>query len=596
MIIAETGAETATGRMRTGADPVPPPRSLEDVFGDPSQEGPLSHAAVLAADDAQELVVGAEHLLHEWGVNAEFVPARLGGRWTSTRAMVDRLMPIFRRDPALGLGFGVTSLMSAVHVDLAGNEAQRREVADQLLAGRPVAMGFYEMAHGNDLPGNTCRLDPAPGGGYVLRGVKEVISNLDRAARVVVLARTSDENGPRSHSLVLWDPSSATGDAGYRPHPRFHTSGMRGVGLGGADLDEVPVPGDAVLGTPGTAIETALRAFQVTRSVIPALSVGALDGMLHLALDHAAERRLYSTTVLDLPLSSRMLGVAHANLLLADALASAAVRALHVAPDDGFMLAAACKHLVPDLLADGLDELATLFGSTFYGRVAPYGVLEKTIRDLAVLPIAHGGRMTCVMAIVPLLPRWAKRPVAEPRQELLDDSAVEGEPDLRRLALTGGGGDGLTPVLTDPDVHAALTSASPRAARLLAAHATRLRELRTTVRGIPRTAFTARADAATANLAHEVTVLMAAAAAAGSWYAAQDTIAAGAGTSAADAGLLELALHRSAALLGLAGPDLDGRLRDLSVGTLRDRHARSLSMRHTAEALFGHGGRSPRGG
>ncbi|GAB3175721.1 acyl-CoA dehydrogenase [Myceligenerans halotolerans] len=550
---------------------------LEQVLGDPFAEGPFSYSSLLAADDARELSAGSEDLLHEWGANAELVPARLGGRWVSTREMVDRLMPVFRRDPALGLGFGVTSLMACVNVWLAGSPAQQRDVAGVLLDGGRVAVAFHELDHGNDLTRNACRLDDGPHG-RVLRGTKAVINNIDRADRVVLMARTSPQDGPRSHSLVLWDPASGEG---VRRHSRYRTAGMRGVRLGGTDLDGAPVPGGSLIGPEGTATETALRAFQVTRSVLPAMAIGSLDAALHVAVDYAAGRRLYGTTVLDLPYSRRILAVAWTDLLLADALASAAVRALHVAPEMSFLLSAACKYLVPELVQDGLDELATLLGSTFYGRVAPYGILEKLVRDLTVLPIGHAGGTSCLMSMVPHLPRWARGAPVPYEPRLLDDDALAGEPDLARLTLGVAGRDGLTGALHDEAARGALEAASPGAAALVGRHADRLDALAATVAASPRVRFTGLCDQETFDLARDLSVLLAASAVVGTWYAHRAE-----GTHRSDPRWLAATLRRSAALLGLAGPDLDGDAHDLAATTLVARRSGLRSTRLTAEPVF----------
>ena len=87
---------------------------LEVLFGDPHGDGPFDYAAIVTDDDARRLNGNAEEVLDTWGAAAEFVPAALGGRCTDTAAMVERLRPILRRDPAVGLGYGLTTLMAAV--------------------------------------------------------------------------------------------------------------------------------------------------------------------------------------------------------------------------------------------------------------------------------------------------------------------------------------------------------------------------------------------------------------------------------------------------------------------------------------------------
>lgn len=550
---------------------------LEHVLGDPFEAGPAGFDTVLAADAGCHLPDEAEHRLLAWGANAELVPTRLGGRWTSTRDLVDRLMPVFRRDAALGLGFGVTSLMAGVNVWIAGDEQQQQDVADVLLRGGRVSIMFHELEHGNDLTANACRLEDTPTG-LRLTGTKAVVNNVDRADLAVLMARTATQEGPRSHTLVLWDPTTTEG---VRAHARYRTAGMRGVRLGGVDLRGAPVHAGALLGGAGTAVEVALRAFQVTRSVLPALAVGSLDGALHVAGEYAAGRSLYGTTVLELPYTHRLVAVALGDLLLADALASTAVRALHVAPQECFLLSAACKYLVPELLQDGLDALATLLGSTFYAKVAPYGIVEKHVRDLAVLPIGHAGGMSCLMSILPHLPRWSRPRDVEPVPGLFDDDAVTGEPDLTRLTLAVGGRDAVTSVLTRPDVVRAVEAVDPRVGALVRAHAARLTTLVEQIRAASRSAFTGFAEGAVVELARDLTILLAAAAAVGTWHASYRQ-----GDPRDGAAWLSLTLARSGALLGVTGHDPTPHDRAYAVDTLQRRRAERRSMRLTAEPIF----------
>lgn len=122
---------------------------LEELFGDPFDvTGEFSYGRILAADSERQLVSWAEDVLQRWGFSAELVPTRLGGRWSSTEDMVRHLSPVFRRDPALGLGHGVTTLMAACNVWVGGGNRAQRRFADALLRGDRVAVAFHELAHG----------------------------------------------------------------------------------------------------------------------------------------------------------------------------------------------------------------------------------------------------------------------------------------------------------------------------------------------------------------------------------------------------------------------------------------------------------------
>ncbi|MGI5321191.1 acyl-CoA dehydrogenase family protein [Actinomadura nitritigenes] len=381
---------------------------LDKLLGDPWEAGnPTGFGALLEADEREEMHAESEEVLDGYGLNAEFVPAPLGGRFRRLDRLVEVMRTVWRRDPCLGLGYGASSFIASVNVWSAGDARQRREAAGLLLANRKIASVYHELAHGNDFSRAEFAAVRA-GSGWRLDGRKEVVTNLRRADAMVVFARTRPDPGSRSHSQFLV-PASEIPDGALRHLPRFPSSGMRGVQLGGAEFAGCPVPGDALLGEPGRGIETALTSFQLTRSALPAMCVGIVDTGLRAALACALDRRLYGGAVADLPYVRAVIGRAQADLLAADAFGTVVTRALHVLPGETGVSAPAVKYLVSRLLMDAMDGLATVLGAQSYLREGPYGVFQKLARDLAPAGFAHVSRAACQVTILPQLPRLARR-------------------------------------------------------------------------------------------------------------------------------------------------------------------------------------------
>ncbi|CAM5659133.1 hypothetical protein SROCM77S_01155 [Streptomyces rochei] len=103
------------------------------------------------ADDTREAPHATEALLTEHGLSAEFVPHDLGGRLKDLEELARVLRPLFRRDLALGYGFGITSLFAASSVWTAGDTHQRAALADVLLGGGRVAIVHREVAHADSI-------------------------------------------------------------------------------------------------------------------------------------------------------------------------------------------------------------------------------------------------------------------------------------------------------------------------------------------------------------------------------------------------------------------------------------------------------------
>lgn len=386
---------------------------LLGALGDPAN--PTGAAAILDADERAEMLPAGEALLHDYGLNAEFVPPGHGGRLDRADHLVEVMRGLYRRDPALGLGYGASSLIAGVTLWTAGDAVQTSFAARTLLDGRRIAVAFHELAHGNDMAGMELAAASAADG-LLLSGRKEVVTNLRRADTLVVLARTDPRPGPRSHSLVLVDRASAD-PARLTDLPRFATVGMRGVQLGGIGVDELPVPTSAILGPVGSGLESALKAFQITRTVLPAMMSGILDTGLRIAVGHLTGRQLYGGPATDLPYVRSQLADVFADLLRAEAFGAVGARALHLLPGQTSVYSSAVKFEVARLLLQAMDRLAELLGAHFYLRQGPTALFQKLLRDLAPVGFGHIARAACQMSLLPQLPLLARRSWSKPGAE-----------------------------------------------------------------------------------------------------------------------------------------------------------------------------------
>ena len=516
---------------------------LEARFGDPlDPDNPVGQAAVLAADERGELLAAGERHLDQVGLNAEFVPRALGGRFDDADRMARVLRAVFRRDCTLGLGYGITNFVGAVPVWTAGDAVQQRAVADLLLAGRRVSAGYTELAHGNDFTRNELRA-VARGDRLSVTGRKELVNNVSRADALLLFARTDDTPGSRGHSHLLVD-LTATDPGRVRQLPRFATAGVRGCLLGGIEFDDCLVPADSVVGVTGTAMETVLQAFQVTRAVLPSVTIGLLDTQLRTALGFVRRRRLYDRTVADLPHARGVLAGAFLDLLAADAMATVVARSLHVLPDETSVSTAAVKYLVPKLLQEAGYDLSILVGARSFLRDGPEAIFQKNLRDLQVVTFAHANAAVCQATIIPQLPRLAARSWfrAEPAPAPVFRPDLELPPlAFDRLAVTARGQDRLSATLVaafetvgdDPDL-------GPLLGGLIA----QFLDLSSECADLAPRNRTMVADRRTFVAAQRYATVLAAAAAVGVWQHATDPFL-------ADPAWITGVLHRLSTRLGL---------------------------------------------
>ncbi|MFJ2575116.1 acyl-CoA dehydrogenase [Streptomyces halstedii] len=424
---------------------------LETLLGDPEdRDNPFSFDAFLAADDRGDLLQAGERALDAYGLGSEFVPVRLGGRLDRADRLARVLRPLFRRDGSLALGHGASNLVGSVNVWSQGSPEQQRWLANVLRRNGRVAAAYTDMSTGNDVA-HTAFRGEMRADRLVLSGRKEIINNLARAEAVTVLARTSDAPGSRSHSMVLVDMAAAPRER-LRFLPRYRTSGVRGMYLGGLEFLDCPLPASALTGTAGQAMETILRAFQVTRAVLPAAAVGMADQQLRTVTDFAVHRRLYGRAVAELPHARSVLVGAFLDLLIADCFATSVCRALHLLPGRTSVYAAAVKYLAPRLFHESGQALSVVLGARAFLREGPHAIFQKHARDLPVASLVHAGGTVCQATIIPQLPRLARTgwlggetaPAA-----MFHLSGDLPELDFDRLGITAGRHDPLMGTLTE---------------------------------------------------------------------------------------------------------------------------------------------------
>jgi alkylation response protein AidB-like acyl-CoA dehydrogenase len=389
---------------------------LERYLGNPhDSDAPLSYVKVLKADEAAKMSETAEEYLDEWRLNEYFVPRELGGKFTRFDTMAEVLRPVFRRDFTLGLGYGVTSFMAAVNVWLSGSEKQKKQLADLLLQNEKVAVAYHELNHGNDFVRNELKA-LSTSEGFRLSGQKHVINNIERARSIVLFAQTSEQPGSRSHSLFLLDKNNlAKKDYSYLP--RYRTVGVTGCQIGGIEFKETSIDRETLVGKLGSGVETALKAFQITRCVLPTMSVSVADTAIRTVLEFALKRQLYHKVVADLPHARSTLVNAFLDLLIVDCLSLSMTRGLHALPEQMSVYSSIVKYFVPSTIKQMLYDLSIVLGARFYLRDGEYGIFQKLLRDYPVVSFGHAGTTICQASVIPQLRFLARKSWGKPLEK-----------------------------------------------------------------------------------------------------------------------------------------------------------------------------------
>ncbi len=525
---------------------------LEAYLGSPHDvHGPASFARALDADEREALPDEACNALERWGLPRYFVPEQLGGKLTSFDELGWLWLSIARRDLTAAVTQIIT-FIAALPVWVAGDMAQQRRIADAILRGDPLSFALTERAHGSDLLASESWARPERNG-FVLSGEKWLIGNGSRSRALTMFARTEERDGPAAFSMFYVEKERLAAET-WQALPRERTLGLRGMDLSGVRFKQARLCGDALLGYRGHGLEDVLHAQQVARTVICALSLGALDSALRSAVEFGEGRYLYGRKLLDMTHPRAILGEAFATQLVCECLLLSALRGIHAAPQQLSLRSAAAKAFLPPRADDAIRRCASVLGARYFLRGDErFGMFQKIVRDHGVLSIVESSTMVNLSAVAAQLATLsrARRNNASPgdlarrMRATFDPDAPLPAFDLRALRLLPREGDDLAAALPAAIQRIEACDTTRETARRIVAlghtllHEFELVEARASLERTPSAA-----------IAEQYVVLHAAAACLHAWVERRET-----GTVFAGGAWLVVALNQLLGSLGVLTPE-----------------------------------------
>ncbi|ROQ67124.1 alkylation response protein AidB-like acyl-CoA dehydrogenase [Streptomyces sp. 840.1] len=372
---------------------------LDRFLGDPGDPArPFSHTRCVELDEKEEFPADICRQLEEWGLTDYYVPVEHGGRLRSYEQVLQLMRTVARRDLTVAVGHGKTYL-GGVCVWVSGTPEQARRLGADIRAGVPVSLGLTERAHGSDLLAGEVT-GAVEADGWLVSGEKWLINNATRGSVFSLLTRTDPAGGPRGFSVLLVDKRKL-GPGSYRHLPKVRTHGIRGADISGIAFDGARVDREDLVGTEGGGLETVLKALQLTRTMCASLSLGAADHGLRIAVDFAEERELYGRHLIDLPQARSVLSTAAADVLLHEALAVFAARAVHTQTDELSVTAAVTKYLLPSGTEAVLAALTRVLGArAFLKGVYAGGMFQKIERDHRIVGLFDGNTLVNLNSLI----------------------------------------------------------------------------------------------------------------------------------------------------------------------------------------------------
>lgn len=198
-------------------------------------------------------------------------------------------------DAGLNLSLGAHLTIGAMPIALHGTDEQKQRWLPKLSSGEYIgAFAITEPGAGSDAAGitTTARRE---GDVYVLNGAKTFCTN-GSVAEVITVVAVTDPEAPAGQKMTAF---LMPGDAdGLSFGEDLHKMGNRSSPTSELFLDDVELPGSAVLGDEGSALwQIAFECFDWERTCMIASVIGGMERTLDDSVTYAKEREAFGRSI-----------------------------------------------------------------------------------------------------------------------------------------------------------------------------------------------------------------------------------------------------------------------------------------------------------
>ena len=334
-----------------------------------------------AVDEDARFPQEALDALNASGFNAVHVPEEFGGQGADSVAACIVIEEVARVDASASLIPAVNKL-GTMGLILRGSDELKKKVLPEIADGKMASYALSEREAGSDAASMRTRAK-ADGDDWILNGSKCWITNGGVSAWYTVMAVSDPDKGPNGISAFMVHED----DEGFTVGPKERKLGIKGSPTTELYFENCRIPGDRIIGEPGTGFKTALATLDHTRPTIGAQAVGIAQGALDAAIEYTKDRKQFNRPVADnqgvqFMLAEMAMKVEAARLMVY----SAAARAERGEPDLGF-ISAASKCFASDVAMEVTTDAVQLFGGAGYTVDFP---VERMMRDAKITQIYEG--------------------------------------------------------------------------------------------------------------------------------------------------------------------------------------------------------------
>jgi hypothetical protein len=288
-------------------------------------------------------------------------------------------------DAAIAVSMGIHNAIPTTMLVKHGTPAQKERWLRRMARGEILAGFALSEADAGSDPASLRAQGVRDGNGWVLSGSKAWASNAGTADLMMIMVRTDTAQARRGAKGIstFIVPTDAKG---YRPGKPEDKMGLRASNTAAIVLEDLRLPGDALLGDEGMGFVYAMEGLDAGRLGIGAQAVGIARRALEHSIKYCAERRQFGKAIQDFQAVQFKLADMATRIEAARALAHRAA-ARKDAGDDVTQLASMAKLFASETAMWVTTQAIQLFGGYGYMRDFP---VEKLFRDAKVTEIYEG--------------------------------------------------------------------------------------------------------------------------------------------------------------------------------------------------------------
>src|SRR5664279_4209144 len=339
-------------------------------------EGEIApHAADV--DEHERYPVEAQKALTAAGFQAVHIPEEYLGAGADAVATVIVIEEVARVCASSSMIPAVNKLGS-MPIMLSGSAELKQLVLPSIAAGEAmISYALSEREAGSDAAAMRTRA-VADGDEWVLNGTKCWITNAGVSRWYTVMAVTGPDK--RSKGISAFVVHSA--DPGFVVGTKERKLGVKGSPTREIHFENCRIPGNRIIGEPGTGFATAMATLDHTGPTI-----GIAQGALDVAVGYVKERKQFGKKLAEFQGLQFMIADMAMEVEAARTLVYRAAAAAERGDADKTFLAAAAKCLASDVAMKVTVDAVQLLGGAGYTRDFP---VERMMRDAKITQIYEG--------------------------------------------------------------------------------------------------------------------------------------------------------------------------------------------------------------